>query len=163
MLDNYIPAALNACIERDQPLSFHWQGVSEEQISLLVPSTSRKKSIRASAAAIATNLYLANLANRWVSYSRDRNHYTGKKWYYGVGYSYANVLAVVEALNSAGLIVEDRARAGQSGWQSRIKANPDFIDRLGPINCRYEPTELVRLKNAQGLLQKYPDSQQTRT
>ena len=148
---------------RDQPLSFQWSGISDEQlVSAGLPLVGKKNRCTARRAIVA-NLIRAHCGGQWVSYSRDRNHYTGQARYQGEAYTYVNVLNVVEEFNAARLICEERARRGQLGWQSRMTASPELLLRIGPIRgLQYSPRELVRLKDAEGVLIDYRDTAHTR-
>ena len=148
---------------KDQPLSFHWSGVTDEQIHQIGLVTAGTQNRRSARRIIVTNLYLAKCANRWVSYSRDRNHYTACRWYYGPAYSYRHVLAVVEELLGADLIQEERANPGQLSWQSRIRPTARFGHLLGLVErIDYIPQQLLRLKDATGRLAKYRETAEIR-
>jgi hypothetical protein len=135
----------------DLPLSFEWSGISDEQLAnagLQIFGNGKRCFARR---AIVANLVRAYCGDRWVSYSRDRNHYTGQTRYQSDAYTYANVLNVVEELHDAHLIREERARRGQLGWQSRMTALPELLPLIGPVHqLQCSPRELVRLKDAEG-------------
>lgn len=146
----------------DQHLSFHWTGVDDEQENKLgkFAASPHRDSTRH---AIATNLYLAHRGSRWVSYSRDRNHYAAYRWYYGRGYSYNNVLSVVDEFLGSELISEERASPGQLRWQSRIKPTPLFASLLGPVKrVVYAPLQLIRFKDSHGRLVRFQETAQSR-
>jgi hypothetical protein len=155
---------------RDLCLSMQGTGISDAQLARAgLPLRGR------AGRAIARRGIIADLVRawfqgarevepRWLSFSRDRNHYAGKSRYYGANYSYCNVCNVVDELLAAQLIVEERTRPGQRGWRSRMRATPDLIDRLAPFGkLDFAPGEPIRLKNAEGDLIDYPESSLTRT
>ena len=147
---------------RDQPLSFHWRGVSQGQLDDLgLPPTGTPRRDFARCAVLA-NLVVAHASGRWVSYSRDRNHYTGQSRYQSEAYTYQNVLSVVDEFRTSGLIHEERAAPGHSGWQSRMTASAKLIGRLPSLHqLYYSPYELVRLKDGDGRLVGYDDTPRT--
>jgi hypothetical protein len=148
---------------RDLPLSFAWS-VSNDHVKALGLHIKGGPSSQFARRALAANLYLAHSSDLWLSYSRNRNHYSPARRYHGAAYSYAHVLAVVDELNNAGLVAEERAKRGQLGWQSRIRAAPKFLQLLPPIDwLPYSPGELVRLKDSTGKLVDYADTNRTRT
>jgi hypothetical protein len=147
---------------RDQPLSFQWSGISDQQLALAGLSTTGPMKRLAARRAIVANLVVASSTGQWVSYSRDRNHYTGKRRYFGDAYTYTNVLGVIEELREAQLIQEDRSTRGQLGWQSRMRPVRELLLRLGRLpELHYAPRELVRLKES-GRLVDYFETAVTR-
>lgn len=98
-----------------------------------------------------------------MSYSRDRNHYAAYRWYYGRGYSYNNVLSVVDEFLGSELINEERASPGQLRRQSRIKPTPLFASLLGPVKrVVYAPLQLIRFKDSHGRLVRFQETAQSR-
>jgi hypothetical protein len=146
----------------DHPLSFDWGGISEQLLAAAGVTTGGPKERRVARCAIVANLVVAQRNGLWVSYSRDRNHYTGKRRYFGDAYTYTNVLGAIEELREAQLIQEGRSSPGQLGWQSRIKPVRELLLRLGRLpELRYAPRELVRLKES-GRLVDYFETAITR-
>ena len=147
---------------RDWPLSFAWS-VSNDHVNALGLPKKGHPSRQFARRALAANLYLADSCSLWLSYSRNRNHYSPARRYHGAAYSYGHVLAVVEELDKASLVVEERAKQGQLGWQSRITVSPKFLQLLPPVSwLSYSPGELVRLRDSTGKLVDYVDTKRTR-
>ena len=124
-------------MQRDQPLSMHWTGISEEQLDAVgVPVTGGTNRQLCRCTMIA-NLVCAHLSRRWVSYSRDRSAYSGRRRYEGRAYTYAHVCTVVEELDRHGLIQHDRAWPGRWGLRSRMKASAALMEScaMNPIAC----------------------------
>jgi hypothetical protein len=148
----------------DLPLSFLWSGITEDHLALVGFAPTNKEGRRIARRAIVTNLMLADASGQWVSYSRNRNHYTGQSRYQGLAYTYANVLDIVEELRARQFIEEDRAPQGRLGWQSRIRATPDLIAALGrDLALTLRPGELVRLKDGAKRLIDYTETDFTKS
>src|SRR5262245_48716748 len=109
-------------MQRDQPLSMHWTGISEGQLATLgLPTGGANRQVCRQA--IIANLLCAHHSHRWVSYARDRSAYSGRRRYDGPAYTYTHVLAVVDEFEQHGLIEHDRAWPGRLGLRSRMKAS----------------------------------------
>jgi hypothetical protein len=148
----------------DWPLTFHWRGITPDQINVVgLPATGSSKRI-AARCSILTDLVLARQAgDRWVSYSRRRDHYSAGQRYRGTAYTYRSVVGTVSQLSDRELIEEQRARPGTRGWQSRMRATDRLVLGLGALaGLTYDPVETVRLKNANGQLVDYRDGPATR-
>ncbi|WP_246687880.1 MULTISPECIES: helix-turn-helix transcriptional regulator [unclassified Methylobacterium] len=59
------------------------------------------------------------------------------------------------------MIEEERASPGQLGWQSRFKASPNLVEACASVEFRQELLGLVRLKDTDGNLVDYPDTDAT--
>jgi hypothetical protein len=78
-------------------------------------------------AAVAIALYIEVTGeNRWVSYSRNRNHYVAPIRYRSPLYTYARVAGAADSLDFLGLIDHAKATPGQRGWQSAMRARPEL-------------------------------------
>lgn len=90
--------------ERDRPLTFHWRPRTDEMMKSSV-FTSRQSTDREIARQhIIAEAMLAYEEGRYVSYSRRKAFYTGRRRYHGTAFTYANVLSAVEDLLQQGLI-----------------------------------------------------------
>jgi hypothetical protein len=87
----------------DWPLTFHWRATTPDQVTALdLPATASRRLIVARCS-ILTDLVLARQAgDRWLSYSRRRDHYTGGRRYRGTAYTYRNVIRIVSELKDRG-------------------------------------------------------------
>ena len=108
---------------------------------------------------LAQRMLLANLLGAHsggcqnVFYSRDHNHYARVRCYAPPYYRYATVLAAVEQLEAAGLIVHRRTRASPRATQrSRLwptQALADVFRTICPNDVRLLPPPPVVLRDAQ--------------
>ncbi|MCJ2065694.1 hypothetical protein MKK63_23720 [Methylobacterium sp. J-088] len=102
-------------VKRDRPLTFNWHPRTDELLgsSVLIPTLSAAAEIARQR--IIAEAMLAHEEGRYVSYSRRKTFYTGRRRYNGVAFTYTNVILVVEDLLRQGLIEEERALPGQLG------------------------------------------------
>jgi hypothetical protein len=149
-------------MQRDQALSFHWAGITDAQLAAAgLPSKGGLKR-QLCRRAIVANLICAQHSDRWVSYARDRNAYTGRRRYDGAAYTYTHVRTVVDELEEFGLIHHDRAWPGRAGLRSRMRATLALIRAVGPVDqLEYQPGEVIRLKDYAGRLVDYADTPYT--
>jgi hypothetical protein len=108
---------------------------------------------------------IAALADQWISYSRNRNFYTGMGRYYGTAFTFATVLSAVDELTRHGLIEHEKASPGdhiRTGLQSRFRATPELITALRGLGYRHQFREVLRLKDEAGNLMDYRDTNETR-
>ncbi|GJD65661.1 hypothetical protein MPEAHAMD_5856 [Methylobacterium frigidaeris] len=88
---------------------------------------------RARRSIVAALALAAETGRPWISYSRTRGWYAGGAHYPGCDYTYDTVVPAADELIEAGLVEEVRGlvREGGSGVQSRMRASPLFLERLG--------------------------------
>jgi hypothetical protein len=99
---------------------------------------------------------------RWISYSRSKGWYAQGQRYRGRCYTFSTVPRAVDELEQLGLIEHDRAPPGRLGWQSRFRAAPALIEAVAlPTTALYDPGETIRLKDEQGNLLDYRDTDAT--
>ncbi|MCJ2018957.1 hypothetical protein MKK84_16155 [Methylobacterium sp. E-065] len=148
-------------VERDRPLTFNWHPRTDELLgsSVLIPTLSAAGEIARQR--IIAEAVLAHEEGRYVSYSRRKTFYTGRRRYNGVAFTYTNVILVVEDLLRQGLIEEERALPGQLGWQSRFRASPKLVDICADTDFCHELIGLIQLKDADGNLVDYRDTDAT--
>jgi hypothetical protein len=98
----------------------------------------------------------------WVSYSRNRNRYSGQQRYYGRSFTYRHIVGAVDELDGAGLLEHRKARPSSfSGWQSQMRASPILVAAAGDSTVlRHRVRELLRLKDEDQLI-SYTDTTQT--
>lgn len=148
-------------VERDRPLSFNWRPRADElrSLSLSTPTLSAGREIARQR--IIAETMLAHEEERYVSYSRRKTFYTGRRRYNGAAFTYTNVISVVEDLRRQGLIEEERASPGQFGWQSRFRASPKLAEVCADTEFRHELIGLIQLKDVDGNLVEYRDTDAT--
>ncbi len=104
--------------------------------------------------------------NQWLHYSRDRNYYASTRRYHRGRLSYETVIAAVEHLESARIIIHDRARPGpNSTFRSRLRLNPqlrNFLPFWDTSMLEYRDSEPIRLKDGDKRLIDYKDTRETR-
>jgi hypothetical protein len=147
----------------DLPLSMHWTGFSEQQLAALGLPITGGPNRQLCRCMIIANLVCAHHSQKWVSYSRDRSAYVGRRRYNGPAHTYRQVTAVVDELERHGLIQHDRAWPGRFGWRSRMKAGAALLQALLPIGrLEYRPREVIHLKDSRRRLIGYSDTSLTR-
>ncbi len=105
-------------------------------------------------AAVAIALYTEAIGvGRWVSYSRNRNHYTTPRRYRSPLYTFARVVGAASRLDVLELIDHAKAASGQRGRQSAMRAKPELISLVGTALesglVLTKPPELIILRNGQ--------------
>ena len=150
---------------RDRPLSFHWRAGNAAWINSIGLPVARSKNDEIARSSIVTEAVLAHRINPgwWTSYSRNRNFYTDQQRYKGTAYTYGNVTRSVDQLAALELLEDQKAASnGPSGWQSRFRATPSLIVAVPVLDLVFDPYELIRLKDANGRLIDYRDTEATR-
>lgn len=143
--------------ESDTALSLQWTGITRDHLERagikLNISDGQWKIVLAVASGTA-----AAGPGRWISYSRNNNHYVGRARYEGKGYACKKISATVEVLLSVGLIVEERAHPGNLGQQSHFTGTPLLFEIAQSCVLSKRMIEPIRLKNDQGHLVTYTDT-----
>lgn len=146
----------------DAQLTFGWVANNDDLAELGLSATGGSKRCAARRAIVGA-LIMESSIDRWIAYSRDHNFYARHRRYGGRACSYAGVMAVVDELLELHLIEEQRSPPGNLGWQSRIRATQNFRVALkGSRRVRFDPIELVRLKDSEKRLKPYRDNADTR-
>ena len=151
-----------ATIERDSPLTLNWQCDPSliDQLGLHPKTARRSEAMSGVLGALST----AAETDRWVSYSRNRNRYSGQQRYYGDSFTYRYVISAVDELDRAGLIEHQKAKAiSGCGWQSRMRASPRLIEAASRNSVlHYCVRELLRLKDGAQLIPYTETAETTR-
>jgi hypothetical protein len=147
--------------ERDRSLTFHWLPRAEWACLPGLP-WSKDKRWNAALNSILAEAILAHEEGRWVSYSRRRAFYAGLTRYHGTAYTFATVLQAVDELMRLDFLEEERASPGQRGRQSRFQATPELIEAFEGASFEYRLQGLIRLKDADGHLIRYRDTDERR-
>ena len=149
---------------RDKALSFHWKADYSELADVLDLPPCRSGRGEKAMASIAFDAALTARADpgRRISYSRSKTFYAAAGRYHGTGYGYDSVVQAVDALVEAGHLVEhDKVKGGQAtGWQSSFRPADYLADAVLPMTKR-DVGEIVRLKDAEGRLVAYRDTERT--
>jgi hypothetical protein len=153
--------------DRDRPLTFHWRIPDREWLSSLnLPLTTNLR-LKRSKDAILLEALLAFYGG-WpaVSYSRRPQFYSGKARYHGTDFTYRTVVRSVDALTNLGLLGNLIASANpHTGRQSVFWATPALISAVSEVQiakAKCCPRELVRLRNWDGQLVDYQETEITR-
>jgi len=145
---------------RDRPLTLNWKPrVSDALKSLDLPALDNPNAM-AARKAIITELLAAG--GRWISYSRRACFYTEGQRYFRRGYSYRSVVPAMDSLVDPELFEHDKARPGQRGFQSRIRATAALLKETAAVLVVYRPFELLILRDADGNPIDYRDNRETR-
>lgn len=158
-LDGYAPG------HTDRPLSFRWK-VGYTTLSRILDLPARKS--RKAQRAMASIVYDAALSAREdptmrISYSRRKAFYAAAGRYEGTDYGYDTVVPAVDALVAAGILVDHnkmKGRPGGTGVQSSFRPAPGLADLVLP-RPDYRVGEIIRLKDADGNLVGYRDTERT--
>lgn len=94
---------------------------------------------------VLTNLQFARMSGDWLYFSRNANHFTIPARY-GLGhYKYKNVIPIVDALQQAGLIYQQKGyydRRQDLKVPSRMTITNKLVDSLSPIR-KWNPHNLA--------------------
>jgi hypothetical protein len=160
---NIDPYPEDAKYTGDKALSFHWKATGVEwldSLNLPAPASSRAGSARASILLDAVQEAVG--LNRWISYSRNKTFYSGKKRYQGTVYAYSTVPRAVDELALLGCLEHVKAPQGPDvGWQSIFRATPLLIEAVSLPLIQHKPAELIVLKDAAKRLVDYRDTERT--
>ena len=153
-------------IVRDRPLSFHWRAPREWIDALGLPPTRSIRHEEARAAILLEAVIAARAGSPGVAYSRDWNFYSGQRRYRGTSYSFRTVVPTIDELADLGLLDNFVAPPGRAGHrQSVFRATPALL-RSAPAGLvsvvRFEPRELVWLRDGCKRLIDYADTERTR-
>ncbi|WP_428427290.1 hypothetical protein [Pararhizobium sp.] len=150
---------------RDRPLSFKWRvdGAALRELVDL-PPVKNERIGRAMESAVAHAILSAREdPTKRTSYSRRRDWYAGMERYNGDGYTFTTVVPAIDALVDAEIFVEpDRRPPGtaSTGVQSSFLPAA-WLAELKVPKIKRVPGELIRLKDKNGILQNYRDTQRT--
>jgi len=147
--------------ERDMPLCFCWRADRSAIVGLGLRST-RNDLYEDARTAVLTEAVLANEMDRWVSFSRRKAFYAGRRRYHGTSFRYRTVLGAVADGVRAGLLEEERALPGSRGRQSRFRATPILANHIKDCPVRFQPHEVICLRNHDGQPVGYADTERTR-
>jgi hypothetical protein len=154
--------------DRDHPLVLRYNPPEGWLQPLALPSTSaRHEQARAQISAIA--LDKARNQQPWISYSRNRNHYSRRGRRYDEHpelYRHSFIPPSVDALAKAGYLESIVAPQNPNcGRQSIFRATPALIKALGaapPPVAKPKRRALVQLRDEQKQLVDFTDTEQTR-
>ena len=159
--------AFDEDLDRDHPLVLRYNPPEGWLQPLALPSASaRHEQARAQIAAIA--LDKAQHQQPWISYSRNRNHYSRRGRRYDEHpelYQYSIIPPSVDALVTAGYLKAITApRDPNCGRQSTFRATPALIEALGavpPPVAKPKQRALVQLRDEQKQLIDFTDTEKT--
>ena len=101
----------------------------------------------------------------WISYSRRYEFYSARRGrYWPTTYTYDTIVPAVDQLAAAGLLEHEKMPSGNRGRQSRFRASPELHKRLSdaPLAVLHDPHELVILRDHEGNLVDYSDTERSR-
>ena len=148
---------------RDRPLCFHWKALDNDWIRSLDLPRARNRQHAEARSSVLLEALIAHLAapGQWISYSRRKEWWTSGRRYRGASYTYMTVPAAVDELATLGLLEHDRKPPGNLGWQSRFRATSKLLKRARIPIVIYDPVELIRLKDHDGELIDYQETNNT--
>ncbi|MFL5283208.1 MAG: helix-turn-helix domain-containing protein [Rhodopila sp.] len=162
---NIDDAAFDGYGIRDKPLGFHWKADFQELTDVVPLPWARRVNDRQTIAAIFLDAMMeAQGLGRSISYSRRRQWWADARRYLGSTYGYSSVLGAVRALVEAEHLVDHwiaPAVPGGSGRQSTFRPAPSLAQVVLPT-VSYSIGELMRLKDENGHLVNYRDTERTR-
>src|SRR5208282_3842426 len=149
--------------DRDRPLTFHWTARDLEWVELLgLPSAHSRNFADARSAVLLNAIRPAQGTPHWISYSRNHNHYNrARRRYHGRAFTCANVTRAVDQAAEFGFVESQVAEQGALGKQSRFRATAKLLRSTMDIPAVYQPSELIRLKDINGRLIDYRDTDAT--
>lgn len=147
----------------DKPLGFGWNAGGDWLDRLHLPP-GKKLYEQARIPILLDGIFEAAEKGRWISYSRNRNHYTGKQRYQGRAYTYLNVPRAVDELTSLGWLEHEKARQYLDlGTQSTFRASPALIEAVTvPQVATFTRREPIALRDDLKRLLDYRDTERTR-
>jgi hypothetical protein len=168
MTGDDVPPALHPWVrqailedKRDRALTLNWRPSEPGSYDRLgLPDLNSTKAMKAREQIIAEAV--AADPERWVSYSRRKNYYTGHQRYWRETHAYRAIVPAVDQLAREGLIEHEKMPSGHRGFQSRFRASPALIAELKETITLYEPLEIILLRNADGELVDYQDNRKIR-
>jgi hypothetical protein len=143
----------------DTPLTLNWHCDPSliEKLGLRPKSALQLEAMTGVIGALLTTAE----TGQWISYSRNRNRYSGQKRYQGPSFTYRHIIPAVDDLDHADLIEHGKAKpSSRSRWQSRMRASPTLIEAAGESVLQHRVRELLRLKDGAQLI-PYADSPRT--
>jgi hypothetical protein len=150
---------------RDHPLTCHWHPIDLEAYDALRLPHAASKAAAITRAQIVTEAFIVGRANPnvWISYSRRKEWYVKRQRYWPATFSYLAVTRSIDQLAAIGLLEHQKMPPFSFGWQSRFRASPALIQVLGlaPLAVVHDPREMVILRDADGNLIDYSDSERT--
>jgi hypothetical protein len=147
----------------DRPLGFHWKAVDSDWVKSLNLSASRNRKHDQARASVLLEALIADKVapGQFVSYSRRKEWWSNGTRYRDTAYTYATIIPAIDDLTRWGLLEHDRKPPGNLGWQSRFRATPALQETVEIPTVIYDPVELVRLKDHDGKLTDYRDTDNT--
>ena len=136
-------------LKRDLPLRFMFDIEQKEMIRerLRAHGLSRMKKRWASAQlSILAEAVKAYPTGKWISYSRNKNFYVGKKRYHGTSYFHASVVSAVDQAAEHGLL-ENRVVKAQSLLQSTFRGTPLLVGLFKDVNYEFKYRDVIRLRD----------------
>ena len=149
--------------KRDRALCYHWKANDSDWVkSLDLPAPRNRKHDQARASVLLEALIADRVApEQFVSYSRRKEWWGTGTRYRDTAYTYATVIPAIDDLTRWGLLEHDRKPPGNLGWQSRFRATPILLRSVAIPPVIYDPVELVRLKDHDGKLTDYRETNNT--
>lgn len=149
--------------QRDKPLSYSWRALDAGWIEPLGLPPARSKAHSAAREAVLLDAVItgAYKPERWISYSRRHDWWADARRNRGTAYSYATVVPAVDELSALGLLEHQKRQPGGVGWQSRFRATSRLLNLLVPPAVIWDPVEVIRLKDRDGCLIDYRDTNRT--
>ncbi len=134
---------------RDIPLGFMFDIDQKEMIRarLRAIGLSRmKKRWAAAQLSVLAEAVKAYSTGRWISYSRNKSFYVGKKRYHGTTYFLQSVINAVDQAAEHGLL-ESRIAKPQSHVQSTFRATPKLVALFKDVNYEFRYFDVIRLRD----------------
>ena len=149
--------------ERDKPLFFDYRATHGRITDALgLPKARSHRDENAREAVLLDALVEGHGEGRFISYSRNRNHYGGKRRYYGADYTVRTVPRAVDSLAEADLLDTHIAPRGSRGRQSVFRGTSKLLDAVPSVpELDHIARELVRFKDKGGHLVDYHDTERT--
>jgi hypothetical protein len=146
--------------ERDLPLSGCWKLQNPMDLAHFGIDACHDR--KGTLSMIIAASLVASQYGLWVSYSRNRNTYSGQQRYHGRWFTYESVMAAVEHLINLGLIDEERQRRNGLGCQSRFRPTDKLAAFTRSTPVKHTVHELIQLKSLEKERINYDDNDLTR-
>ena len=151
--------------EGDRHIGLHWQVDVEEITRYIELPFAKSPKLRRVMAVIVADAILSARKKPPVSgyiIHAEKGWWQEASRYFGTDFSYTTVVTAVDALLTAGILIDHDLRppSPATGIQSSYRPSP-WLESVNLSKVRQHPGELIRLKNTAKVLVDYKDTERT--
>jgi hypothetical protein len=155
------PRVRQAILEgnRDLPLTLNWVLTDPRALDFLGLPDLNPLAMQASNRILAEVLAQGD---RFISYSRRYDVYSGGQRHINPLWTRAAILPAIAQLTDADFIEHERMPPGHRGMQSRFRASPKLLAATSYVEIMYEPMEIIIIRDVAGHPTAYRDNREIR-